>query len=160
MDGSPAITPFWRFKMKKIDLELSVGIFVIVGIICLGFLSVKVAKTEILGGDGYELYAVFSDIGGLKKGASVVIAGVNLGNVKSVHMEDYEAKVVFTLPHDVKIPEDAIASIKTRGIIGEKYLNISAGGSEEMLPPGGRIRDTTSSVDVEELISNYVFGKI
>ena len=146
--------------MKKFDLEISVGIFVIVGIICLGFLSVKIAKTEILGGDGYELYAVFSDIGGLKKGASVVIAGVNLGNVKSVYMEDYEAKIFFMLPHDVKIPEDSIASIKTRGIIGEKYLNISAGGSEAMIPPGGRIRDTTSSVDVEELISNFVFGKI
>lgn len=146
--------------MKKIDLELSVGIFIIVGIICLGFLSVKVAKTEIFGGDGYELYAVFSDIGGLKKGSSVVIAGVNVGNVKSVHMEDYEAKVVLILPHDVKIQDDAIASIKTRGIIGEKFLDITAGGSEEMIPPGGRIRETTASVDVEELISNFVFGKI
>ena len=146
--------------MKKIDLELSVGIFIIVGIICLGFLSVKVAKTEIFGGDGYELYAVFSDIGGLKKGSSVVIAGVNVGNVKSVHMEDYEAKVVLILPHNVKIQDDAIASIKTRGIIGEKFLDITAGGSEEMIPPGGRIRETTASVDVEELISNFVFGKI
>ena len=146
--------------MKKIDLELSVGIFIIIGIICLGFLSMKVAKTEMFGGDGYELYAVFSDIGGLKKGASVVIAGVNVGNVKSVFMEDYEAKVFFMLPNDVKIPDDAIASIKTRGIIGAKYLDITAGGSDDMLPPGGRIRDTTPSVDVEELISNFVFGKI
>jgi len=90
----------------------------------------------------------------------VVIAGVNVGNVKSVQMEDYEAKVVFSLPHNVEIQDDAIASIKTRGIIGEKYLDITAGGSEEMIPPGGRIRETTAAVDVEELISNFVFGKI
>lgn len=146
--------------MKKFDLELSVGIFIIIGIICLGFLSVKVAKTEMFGGDGYELYAVFSDIGGLKKGSSVVIAGVNVGNVKSVQMEDYEAKVVFTLPRNVEIQDDAIASIKTRGIIGEKYLDITAGGSDEMISPGGRIRETTAAVDVEALISNFVFGKI
>ena len=146
--------------MNKIDLELSVGIFILAGIICLGFLSIKVAQTEIFGGEGYEIYAVFSDTGGLKEGASAVIAGVKVGRVKAVTMEDYEAKVVLLLLDDVKIQEDAIASIRTRGLIGEKYLDITPGGSEEIIPPGGRIRETQPAVNVEELISNYVFGKI
>ena len=146
--------------MKKFDLELSVGIFVLAGIICLGYLSVKLAKMEIFSGDGYELYAVFSDVGGLKEGSSVLIAGMEVGRVKSIRMEDYEAKVVLLIPHNIKIQEDAIAAIKTRGLIGEKYLVITPGGSETILKPGERIHETIPPVDIEELISNYVFGKI
>ncbi len=146
--------------MKKFDLELSVGIFILAGIICLGYLSINLAKMEVLGKQGYDLYAVFSDIGGLKEGSSVVIAGVKIGRIRAITMEDYEAKVVLTLPRDVKIQEDAIASIKTKGMIGEKYLQITAGGSEKIIQPGGKIRETQSAVDVEQLISNFVFGKI
>lgn len=146
--------------MKKLDLELSVGIFILAGIICLGYLSIRLAKMEVLGGEGYEVYAIFSDIGGLKKGSSVVIAGMRVGRVKAITMEDYEAKVVLSLPIDVKIQEDAIASIKTKGMIGEKFLQITPGGSEEIIKPGGRIRETQSAVDMENVISNFVFGKI
>jgi phospholipid/cholesterol/gamma-HCH transport system substrate-binding protein len=146
--------------MKKIDLELIVGIFVLAGIICLGYLSVRLAKMDLFTEDGYELYAVFSDIGGLKTGSSVLIAGMEVGRIKSIEMEDYEAKVVITLPNHIKIQEDAIAAIKTRGLIGEKYLVITPGGSEKILSPGERIRETMPAVDIEELISNYVFGKI
>ncbi|MFC1868738.1 outer membrane lipid asymmetry maintenance protein MlaD [Thermodesulfobacteriota bacterium] len=146
--------------MKKIDLELSVGIFILAGLVCLAFLSIKIAKTEVFGGGGYEIHAIFSDTGGLKEGASVVIAGVKVGSVKSITMENYEAKVVLTLPPHVKVQEDAIASIKTKGIIGQKYLAITPGGSEKVINQGGLIRETTPAVDVEELISNYVFGKI
>jgi phospholipid/cholesterol/gamma-HCH transport system substrate-binding protein len=146
--------------MKKIDLELIVGIFVLAGIICLGFMSVKLAKMQVFSGDGYELYAIFTDAGGLKEGSSVLIAGMEVGRVKSITMEDYEAKIVITLPVSLKIQEDAIASIKTRGLIGEKFLAITPGGSETILKPGERIRETTPAVDIEELISNYVFGKI
>lgn len=146
--------------MKKIDLELIVGIFVIAGIICLGYLSVKMAKMDVFSEDGYELYAVFSDIGGLKEGSSVLIAGMEVGKVKSITMYDYEAKVVLSMTKDIKIQEDAIASIKTRGLIGEKYLAISPGGSDVLLSPGERIRETMPALDVEELISNFAFGKI
>ena len=92
--------------------------------------------------------------------ASVVIAGVKVGLVKEVTMEDYEAKVVLTLPRDLEIQEDAIAAIKTSGLIGQKYLEITPGGLDEIIPPGGRIRETMPAVDVEELISKYVFGEI
>jgi phospholipid/cholesterol/gamma-HCH transport system substrate-binding protein len=146
--------------MKKFDLEFAVGLFMIMGILCLGYLSIKLGKMEILGDKGYEVEAVFSNSGGLKTGSSVVIAGVDVGRVKEVSLDDYQAKVVLNLPLAVKIQEDAIASIKTKGLIGEKYVEITPGGADERIQPGGRIRDTQSAVDFEELISNYVFGKI
>ena len=146
--------------MKKFDLELIVGIFVLAGVLCLGYLSVKLAKMELFHEDGYELYAIFTDAGGLKAGSSVLIAGMEVGRVKSITMQDYEAKVVFTLPKSIKVQEDAIATIKTRGLIGEKFLTITPGGSDILLSSGDRIRETMPPVDIEELISNYVFGKV
>ena len=146
--------------MKKFDLELAVGVFMIIGIICLGYLSIKLGKMEVFGDEGYEIQAVFSNSGGLKSGASVVIAGVEVGRVKRIALDDYQAKVFIKLPSEVRIQEDAIASIKTKGLIGEKYVEITPGGADELIEPGGRIRDTQSAIDFEELISNYVFGKI
>ena len=146
--------------MKKFDLELAVGFFMIIGIICLGYLSIKLGKMEVFGDEGYEIQAIFSNSGGLKSGSSVVIAGVEVGRVKRIALDDYQAKVVLNIPLNVKIQEDAIASIKTKGLIGEKYVEITPGGADELIEPGGRIRDTQSAIDFEELISNYVFGKI
>ena len=144
----------------KFDLELYVGLFILAGILCLGYLSVKLARLELIGTEEYEIYSVFDDIGGLKKGASIMIAGVVVGKVTSVNMENYEARVEMSLPVRVKIQEDAIASIKTKGMIGEKYISIIPGGSDLFIKPGGRLTETQSSIDVEELISSYVFGKI
>ncbi len=146
--------------MKKFDVELCVGLFMILGILCLGYLSVKLGKLEVLGSQGYEVEAVFSNGGGIKPGSTVVIAGVEIGRVKRVRLDDYQALVVMDLAPDVKIQEDAIASVKTRGLIGDKFIEITPGGSEEVIAPGGKIRDTQSAVDFEELISNYVFGKL
>jgi len=146
--------------MKKFDLELAVGLFMIMGIVCLGYISIKLGKMEILGDKGYEVEAVFANSGGLKIGSSVMIAGVDVGRVKEIALDDYQARVVLNLPEGLKIQEDAIASIKTKGLIGEKYVEITPGGAEEVIQPGGRIRDTQSAVDFEELISNYVFGKL
>ncbi|HIJ58893.1 MAG: outer membrane lipid asymmetry maintenance protein MlaD [Desulfobacteraceae bacterium] len=146
--------------MKKFDLELAVGFFMIIGIICLGYLSIKLGKMEVFGDEGYEIHAIFSNSGGLKSGSSVVIAGVEVGRVKRVVLDDYQAKIFLNLPLNLKIQEDAIASIKTKGLIGEKYVEITPGGADELIKPGGRIRDTQSAIDIEELISNYVFGKI
>jgi phospholipid/cholesterol/gamma-HCH transport system substrate-binding protein len=115
---------------------------------------------EILGGDRYEVYAIFSDIGGLKEGSSVVIAGVEVGRVESINIEDYEAKVVFSVSTDIILQEDSIATIKTRGLIGEKYLSLTPGGSEEIIKPGGQIRETSPPVDFEDLISKYIFGEV
>jgi len=146
--------------MKKFDLELAVGLFIIAGIVCLGYLSIKLGKMEIVGQKGYEIYGVFSNVGGLKVGSSVEIAGVNVGRVKSIALESYQANVVLNLPKGLKIQEDAIVSVKTKGLIGEKYIEITPGGSEKIIKPGGRIRETQPAVDMEELISKFVFGKI
>jgi phospholipid/cholesterol/gamma-HCH transport system substrate-binding protein len=146
--------------MKKFDLEVAVGLFVIAGIICLGYLSIKLGKMEVLGERGYEVYAVFSNVGGLKVGGSIEIAGVNVGRVKSIALGDYQAHVVLNLPEGLRIQEDAIASVRTKGLIGEKYIEITPGGSEKIIEHGGRIRETQPAVDLEELISKFVFGKI
>jgi len=146
--------------MKRFDLALGVGLFMIVGIACLGFLSVKLGRMEPLGGGGYMVHAVFSESGGLRTGAAVVIAGVEIGRVKSITLVDYQAFVLMNIEEDVKLQEDCIASIKTRGLIGEKYVDITPGAEEELIQPGGRIRETQPAIDLESLISKYVFGKI
>ena len=128
--------------MKKFDLELAVGLFIIAGIVCLGYLSIKLGKMEVVGEKGYDVYAIFSNVGGLKDGSSIVIAGVDVGRVKSVTLDNYQARIVLNLPWSVKVQEDAIASIKTKGLIGEKYIEITPGGSEKIIQPGGRIQDT------------------
>ncbi|MBN2126741.1 MAG: outer membrane lipid asymmetry maintenance protein MlaD, partial [Deltaproteobacteria bacterium] len=138
----------------------SVGLFIIAGILCLGYLSVKLGKMEIMGSGGYEVYALFPNSGGLKTGSSVTVAGVEVGRVKGIGLEDYQARIVMNLSDNVKIQEDAIASIKTKGLIGEKFVEITPGGSDTLIGPGGRIRETQPAVDFEQLISNYVFGKI
>jgi phospholipid/cholesterol/gamma-HCH transport system substrate-binding protein len=146
--------------MKRFDLELMVGLFIIAGIICLGYLSIKLGKLEVVGGKGYEIYAIFSNIGGLRTGSSIEIAGVDVGRVKSITLDDYQAQVILSLPWTLKIQEDAIALVKTKGLIGEKYIEITPGGSEKIIQPGGRIRETQPAVDLEGLISKYAFGKI
>jgi phospholipid/cholesterol/gamma-HCH transport system substrate-binding protein len=147
--------------MKKFDMEMAVGVFIIVGILALAYLSVKLGRLEVIHTGGYTLYADFSDIGGLKPGASVVIAGVPVGSVKSMRLNrDYQALVALNIDRGVTIQEDAIASIKTKGLIGEQYVQITPGGSEKNLPPGGMIRETEPALDIQGLISKYVFGKV
>ncbi len=147
-------------EMKKFDIELAVGLFVLAGILCMGYLSIKLGKMEVVGGKGYEIHAIFSNSGGVKEGSNIVIAGVEVGRVKSIVLENYQARVVLSLPLDVKIQEDAIASVKTKGLVGEKYIEITPGGSEKIIPPGGKIRETLPPVDIEELISKLLFEKI
>lgn len=145
---------------RSFDLEFTVGIFVLIGIICLGYLTIKLGKMEVLGGDGYEIHALFSNVGGLTTGADVLIAGVKVGKVAKIALTDYNAKVTLRISKDVKIQEDAIASIKTKGLIGEKYIELTPGGSDTLIGPGGILKDTQPAVDIEELISKYVFGKM
>ncbi len=147
--------------MKKIDLEMAVGLFIILGILALGYLSVKLGRLEVIHTGGYTLYADFSNIGGLKPGASVVIAGVEVGTVKDMRLgRDYQAVVAFNMDKGVQIQQDAIASIKTKGLIGEQFVEITPGGSDQILSPGGRIRETEAAIDIQGLIAKYVFGKV
>lgn len=144
----------------KVDKELAVGVFLLIGIFSLIFISIKLGRLEVLGSEGYSLYAKFENAGGIKAGADVDIAGVSIGKIKSVRFDNYQALVEFTIDKNVKIQEDSIASIKTKGLIGEKFVQITPGGSDKILQNEGIIRETESAIDVEELISKYVFGKV
>lgn len=147
--------------MKKFDLELTVGFFLLIGIISLGYISVKLGKLDVLGVNYYSVYAEFEKAGGIKPGTVVEIAGVEVGKVKSLQLDkNYQALIEFSINGDVKIQEDAIVSIKTKGLIGEKYIQITPGGSDKIIHSGGKIRETESAIDIEELISKYVFGKV
>jgi len=146
--------------MEKTRLELVVGAFVLVGIVCLGYLSIKLGKLELIGGDLYEVDAQFTTASGLKPGAAVEIAGVEVGRVKSIALKEDRAMVRLSVQNGTKLYTDTIASIKTRGIIGEKFLALSPGGGGDILKAGDTIRDTESGLDLEELVSQYVHGKV
>jgi phospholipid/cholesterol/gamma-HCH transport system substrate-binding protein len=144
----------------KVNKELAAGFFLLIGIFSLVYISLKLGRLELIGGKYYTLYAEFDEAGGIKPGAVVEIAGVEVGKVKSIRLDNYLALIELTIKKDIKIQEDAIASIKTKGLIGEKYIELTPGGSEKFLSNGGKIRDTESAIDIEELISKYVFGKV
>ena len=146
--------------MKKYSSEFAVGVFVIIGLLCLSYVTVKLGKMEIFSDEGYTVSANFSSITGLRVGASVEIAGVPVGKVSKIELTStYAAKVDLLMDAHVQLSDDAIASIKTSGIIGDKYVSISQGGGSP-LEPGDEIFDTESAVDLEALISNYVFGDV
>jgi len=146
--------------MRRAELEIVVGLFIIAGIACLAYLSVKLARMEVMGGPGLQLTAVFPNTGGLKNGAQVEIAGVGIGRVKDIALDNYRARVVMSIDPLIEIQDDAIARIKTKGLLGEKYVDIVPGGSDVILQDQGRIQETQPPVDIEELISKFVFGKV
>ena len=146
--------------MEKAKLETVVGVFVLVGIVCLGYLAIKLGKLELVGGDVYEVEAQFNTASGLKPGSTVEIAGVEVGRVRGITLKEDRAMVKLAVNNTVKLYTDTIASIKTRGIIGEKFLALSPGGGGDPLKPGDTIRDTESGLDLEELVSQYVHGKV
>ncbi len=146
--------------MKKAKLELVVGVFVLIGIACLGYLSIKLGKLEVIGGNLYQVDAEFDSVSGLRPGATIEIAGVEVGRVKAIRLKEDRAVATFSINDGIKLYDDTIASVKTRGIIGEKFVSLSLGGGGAELKPGGRIRDTESGLDLEELVSQYVHGKV
>jgi len=146
--------------MKRSALDLAVGVFVLVGILALGWLSVRLGKVDFFGGESYTVTADFPTTAGLKIGSSIEIAGVEVGRVTSIRLADYQARVVMSIRNGIKLTEDSIASIKTRGLIGEKFLQISPGGSERIIKPNGKITEVEPPIDLEELLSKYVFGKV
>jgi phospholipid/cholesterol/gamma-HCH transport system substrate-binding protein len=146
--------------MKRSVLDLSVGVFVLFGILALAWLSINLGRVDWLGGRGYIVTADFPTVSGLKAGSPVEIAGVAVGQVDAIKLVDEQARVVMTIRSNIKLQDDSIASIKTKGLIGERYIRISPGGSDKTIPPNGRIREVEPPVDVEELLSKYVFGKV
>lgn len=148
--------------MKKYTMETVVGIFVVLGLICVGYMTVKLGKLNLWGNDSYSLIAKFSSVSGLRKGNPVNILGIEVGRVERITMDQDNQKAVVEIKvkNDIKIYDDAIASIKTEGLIGDKYLNIDPGGGGDLLKPNGTIVDTQAPVDIEQLISKYAFGEV
>ncbi|KAB2832662.1 MAG: outer membrane lipid asymmetry maintenance protein MlaD [Candidatus Brocadia sp.] len=146
--------------MKKFDVEIVVGIFVFVGVLCLIFISVKLGKIDLIGGHYYPVKAVFSTVKGLKKNTDVEIAGVSVGKVENIKLIDYEAVVSLRILDDIKLQDDSIASVRTKGLLGEKYIEITPGGSDRLLQPGDTLHETEPPIDLEKLIGNFVFGKV
>lgn len=146
--------------MNKTSIETAVGIFMVIGILCVGYLTIKLGKMEWVGDNYYPVYARFESVSGLSRGAYVEMAGVQIGQVEAISLDQdrQAAKVKMKIQKGIVLTDDAIASVKTSGLIGDKYIKISPGGSDEVLKPGDTITETESAVDLEELISKYVFG--
>ncbi len=145
--------------MKNINIETGVGIFLIAGLLCFGYLSVKLGGVNLFGTEQYLVTARFANVSGLKEGATVEIAGVTVGNVSRIDLDNYEAMVQLLIDPGVRLQEDSIASIRTQGIIGDKYVKIKTGGADEYIERNGEILETESAIELEELVSKYVFEK-
>ncbi|MFA4830056.1 MAG: outer membrane lipid asymmetry maintenance protein MlaD [Thermodesulfovibrionales bacterium] len=148
--------------MKKYSIETIVGIFVVAGLLCVAYMTVKLGKVSLFGDEYYSLYASFSSVSGLRVGNPIEIDGIEVGRVERLSIDQGKqmAMVGLKVRKDIKIYDDASASIKTAGLIGDKFIKIDPGGAGVILKPGGIITETTSPMDLEELISKYAFGDI
>jgi phospholipid/cholesterol/gamma-HCH transport system substrate-binding protein len=130
--------------------------------VAVGYLTIKFGKMELLGENYYTIYARFYSVSGLKRGASVELAGVQIGQVEEIALDPdrYLATVSLKIRKDIELGEDVIASVKTSGMIGDKFIKLSPGGTEEKLRAGDTIIETESALDIEELLSKYIFGDV
>ena len=148
--------------MKKYSNETVVGIFVVIGLFCIGYMTVKLGNVGFLGDNMYSLNANFSTVTGLREGNPVNMLGLEIGRVEKFTMdqENQQVLVQFRINKGVEIYDDAIASVKTEGLIGDKYVAIDPGGGGDLLANGDMITDTNSPTDIMDLISKYAFGDV
>jgi phospholipid/cholesterol/gamma-HCH transport system substrate-binding protein len=149
--------------MNMAKLEMTVGVFMLVGMLCLGYISIKLGKMEIMGGDYYSVSAEFDSVSGLKPGARVEVAGVEVGKVDRISLEPKSgdrAVALLKIKTGINITDDVIAAVRTSGIIGDKFIMLKPGGSDKFLSNNGKIRETESAIDIEELVSKFIHGKV
>lgn len=148
--------------MKPSRLEFLVGLFVLLGLAAVAYLTVKLGGGDNLSGDTYLIEARFTNAGGLDRGGSVLLAGVPVGRVETIHLDpnDFSAIATIRLQSAVHLPTDSMASIRTTGLIGDKFIAISPGADDTYLAPGNRITMTESAVDLESLIGKIAFGSV
>ena len=148
--------------MKKYSNETIVGIFVVLGLAAISFMAVRIGNVSIAGDNTYSLYAPFNTVSGLRIGNSIEMMGLEIGRVASFEMdqEKQQAIVELRINKEIEIFDDAIASIKTAGLIGDKYIEIDPGGGGDQLANGDTIIETESPVDIMELVSKYAFGDV
>ena len=152
--------------MKRSKMvEFGVGLFMLAGILGLVFLGLRVSGLGSgISGETFTLYADFANIGGLKPRSKVTLAGVQVGQVADVELDQewFEARVTLKLDADLegKLPRDTTAAILTSGLLGEQYLGLSVGGDPETLANGDTIRDTQQALVLEELIQQFVSNMV
>ena len=147
--------------MNHTRTEMIVGLFVLVGIACLGYLAIKLGKLEVFGASGYTVVADFPSVAGLKVGDPVEIAGVKVGRVEALGLsEDDRARLTLRINDGVKLQEDVIGSVRARGLIGDKFVLITPGASDKIISPGGKVRETESPPDIPDLIGKIVGGDL
>lgn len=148
--------------MKRYAMETTVGVFVLCGVVLIAFMSVKLGHVSFLAEKTYPLYARFSSVTGLRVGSPVYIFGIDVGRVErlSFDQEKQRALVEMRIRQGIEIYDDANASIRTEGLIGDKYLRLDPGGAGSLLKPGGTITETQPDVDLAELIGKYAFGDV
>lgn len=144
--------------MRRFNMEIAVGLFLLAGILCLAVLSIRLGKLQLVGGDTLPVTARFSSVTGLRAGTDVEIAGIPVGKVDLISIREYKADVRMQIQKGISLPDDTIASVKTRGLIGDVYISLSPGASDRMIPPGGRIRETEAAMDLEGLIGQFIHG--
>lgn len=146
---------------RRFNVEISVGVFLLVGLGCITWLALRMGDTGLGEGGRYTLEARFSSSSGLREGAYVEVAGVRVGKVVDIALDpvEYASIVTVSIDEGVRLQEDAIASVRTSGIIGDKFVKITPGGSDVLLEPGDAIFETEPSISLEELISKYIFEK-
>lgn len=146
--------------MDKRKIEFYVGLFVLIGGLCVAYLFIVLGEINLIKSSQYQVTGLFDSVSGLKVGARVEMAGVKIGSVSqiSIDPEDLIARVELSIDKDFKLSEDSIASVKTSGIIGEKYIDISPGGSEVYIQPGDELFDTESALDIESLVRQLIFS--
>jgi len=140
--------------------DVLVGVFVLVGLICLGYLAIRLGKIELFGSQGYVVFADFVSVAGIKLGDPVEIAGVRIGKVEGLTLADDRARLTLRVSDGVKLQEDVIASVRARGLIGDKFVLVTPGASDKIIAPGGKIRETDSPPDITDLIGKIVGGDI
>ena len=148
--------------MKKYSMETVVGIFVVIGFLCVGYMTVKLGNVSLLGGDTYVLNARFATVSGLKIGSPVEIYGIQVGRVDKLEIDPQKqlAWVELEIRNGIKVYDDGSASIKTAGLIGDKFIKVDPGGAGNLLKPEGTITETSSALDIEDLIGRYAFGEV
>jgi phospholipid/cholesterol/gamma-HCH transport system substrate-binding protein len=139
-------------------IEITVGIFVFLGILSMGYMALKLGEVGGLGATGYVVDASFGDAGGIRPGADVMMAGVVIGRVETISLKKDKAFLTLRINNGVRLTDDAIASIRTKGIIGDRYVRISQGADAEFLKNGDEIEETESAINIEDLISKYIFS--
>jgi phospholipid/cholesterol/gamma-HCH transport system substrate-binding protein len=149
-------------RMKRYAMETVVGFFVVIGIICLGYMTIKLGKVNVLGDDDYRLFARFTSVSGLRTGSPVEIYGIEAGIVERLSIDENKSMAVveMKLKRGMKVFDDGSAAIKTSGLIGDKYVKIDPGGAGELLPPGSWITDTSAPLDIEDIVGKFAFGDV